>query len=87
MVNLRENHAKHCKARRAYALHKGLHVDQVTTEMVEGTPEGVDGWCDMVTTTSTSSVRPVSKQKPKAKSKARAGPQVMASLAPLLRRV
>ena len=78
-VNLWEHHALQCKARRALASHLGMHIDNVSIEMVEQTPEGVQGWADVVTTAAArgqkggGGVAPRNKAKPKAKPKSSPG--------------
>jgi len=55
-VNVWEQHHMQCKARRAYAAFKKVHMDTVTVEEVEQTQLGIKGWADVVHTVSATNV-------------------------------
>ena len=62
-VNTWEEHHMQCKARRAYAAFKKVHMDKVTIEEVEQTSLGIKGWADVVHTVSATSVGGKSQEK------------------------
>ena len=50
-----EQAAKECKARRAFAVAKNLHLDQVSLGMVAASAEGVQGWSETAVSVSSGS--------------------------------
>ena len=81
-TNKWETKARECKARRAFAIAKGLHVDAVSLSQVESSPEGVAGWADTLITVgggTSSRSQPAAGRgagglpKPKGKAKAKPG--------------
>ena len=67
-VNLWEERAKECRAKRAFALAKQIHIDSVKIEDVRSSPEGIDTWASCTLSATMGSV-----PKPRAKAKAKAG--------------
>ena len=67
-VNLWEERAKECRAKRAFALAKHIHMDSVKIEDVRSSPEGLDTWASCTVSATMGSV-----PKPRAKAKAKAG--------------
>ena len=62
-VNLWEQQAKECRARRAYAISKGVNLDSLTADEVCKSPEGLDFWA-------TCGVSAIAGSVPKAKARA-----------------
>ena len=67
-VNLWEERAKECRAKRAFALAKHINMDSVKIEDVRSSPEGLDTWASCTVSATMGSV-----PKPRAKAKAKAG--------------
>ena len=67
-VNLWEERGKECRAKRAFALAKHIHMDSVKIEDVRSSPEGLDTWASCTVSATMGSV-----PKPRAKAKAKAG--------------
>ena len=67
-MNLWEERGKECRAKRAFALAKNIHMDSVKIEDVRSSPEGIDTWASCTLSATMGSV-----PKPRAKAKAKAG--------------
>ena len=67
-VNLWEERGKECRAKRAFALAKNIHMDSVKIEDVRSSPEGIDTWASCSLSATMGSV-----PKLRAKAKAKAG--------------
>ena len=68
-VNVWKQAAKECRARRALALSRGVHMDTVSLQDVKGTEGGVKYWTG-ITVSMDVSTQPKTKAKAKAKSEA-----------------
>ena len=71
-VNVWKQAAKECRARRALALSRGVHMDTVSLQDVNGTEGGVEYWSG-ITVSMDVSTQPKTKAKAKAKAKSEAG--------------
>jgi hypothetical protein len=69
-VNLWEHRAKECRAKRNYALSKGVNVETVSVEEISNSPEGLETWASCTVTCSIAPAPKEIKAKAKAKPKA-----------------
>lgn len=69
-VNLWEHRAKECRAKRNYALAKGVNVESVSVEQVSSSPEGLETWASCTVACSIAAGQKEIKSKAKAKPKA-----------------